>query len=394
MVKINGNFKSLKTNYLFKNIGKKLAAFQAENPTASIIKMGIGDVTIPLCPPVTAAMAKAATEMGVKETFKGYEDNQGYDFLKSALVKYYQKRNVMLFPDEIFVGDGAKEDIANFLELFSPDNVVLIPDPVYPVYMDSNIMAGRNISLIDGNERNGFLPMPSEGLDADIIFLCSPNNPTGAVYTKEQLQEWVDFAREHKAIILFDAAYEAFISDDTLPHSIYEIEGAYEVAVEFCSLSKTAGFTGTRLGYTVVPERLKADGESLNKMWARRQGTKHNGVAYVIQRGAEAVFTEAGQKSCAETIEYYRGNAAIMAETFKYLNIWFTGGVNSPYIWLKCKKDSWAFFDELLSRAGVVGTPGSGFGKCGEGFFRLTAFNTRENTIEAMERIKRIFNRF
>lgn len=393
MVKLNENYKNLKQSYLFANIAKKVNAYVASHPGAKIIRMGIGDVTQPLVPSVVESLVSASKEMGVKETFRGYApDDQGYGFLKDSIRNYYKANcGVDLNNDEICVSDGAKSDIANFTELFSNDNIVLIPDPVYPVYMDSNLMAGRKIKLIEGNEKNGFLPLPYEGLEADIIYMCSPNNPTGAVYTKEQLKLWVDFAREKGAVIFYDAAYEAFITDSSLPRSIYEIKGAKEVAVEFCSLSKTAGFTGTRCGYTIVPEALIVGGESLNKMWLRRQTTKFNGTAYVIQRAAQAVFTEEGMAACKEVINYYLGNARIMAETLDKLGVWYTGGLNSPYIWMKCGMDSWEFFDTLLNEVNVVGTPGSGFGRCGEGYFRLTAFNTRENTIEAMARISKLY---
>ncbi|MDR3185536.1 MAG: LL-diaminopimelate aminotransferase [Christensenellaceae bacterium] len=393
MVKVNANYKNLKQNYLFANIAKRVFSYSLSNPEANIIKMGIGDVTQPLTPPVVKALIKASAEMGVKETFRGYgPDDQGYNFLKESIVNYYKSNcGVELYPNEIMISDGAKSDIANFTDLFSNDNVILIPDPVYPVYTDSNIMLGRKIQLIDGNESNNFLPLPYDGLECDIIYLCSPNNPTGAVYTKEQLKLWVDFAIEKNAIILYDAAYEAFISNTSLPRSIYEINDAKKCAVEFCSLSKTAGFTGTRLGYTIVPETLICDGESINKMWLRRQTTKFNGTAYIIQRGADAVFKDDGMKACHEIIEYYKGNAKIMADTMTELGIWYTGALNSPYIWIKCGMDSWEYFDMLLNEIHVVGTPGSGFGRCGAGYFRLTAFNTRENTIEAMNRFLKLF---
>lgn len=395
MVKLNENYKNVRQSYLFANIAKKVKAYISANPSAKIIKMGIGDVTKPLTKPVVDALIRASAEMGVQETFKGYgPDEQGYPFLKESIKNYYRANTgVELSEDEIFVSDGAKSDIANFGELFSDDNTVIIPDPVYPVYLDSSLMAGRKIVLLEGNEKNGFLPLPTENLEGDIIYLCSPNNPTGAVYNKEQLKLWVDFARKNGAVIFFDAAYEAFITDPALPRSIYEIEGAKECAVEFCSLSKTAGFTGTRCGYTVVPFDLNIGAESLNKMWIRRQNTKYNGTAYIIQRGAEAVFTEEGQRECRKVIDYYRENAGIIASTLDKLGIWYTGGVNSPYIWLKCGMDSWEFFDLLLNEINVVGTPGSGFGRCGEGYFRLTAFNTKENTAEAMDRISRLFQK-
>lgn len=394
MVKINQNYFALKESYLFSTTARKIREYQAANPDKPVIKMGIGDVTKPLTPSVVKALEKASAEMGVAETFRGYGDEQGYAFLRNAIVDYYKKiGNVSLEADEIFVADGAKSDIANFTDLFSNDNVIVIPDPVYPVYLDSNMMLGRKIVYIEGNEENGFLPMPYEGLEGDIVYLCSPNNPTGAVYTREQLKVWVDFAIANNMLLFFDAAYEAFIADKTLPRSIYEVEGARKCAVEFCSLSKTAGFTGTRCGYTVVPKDIEIEGRSLNKMWLRRQTTKFNGTSYIVQRGAEAVFGDEGIRDCYANIEYYKENARIITKALDEVGVWYTGGLNSPYVWLKCGMDSWEFFDLLLNDAQVAGTPGSGFGKCGEGYFRLTAFNTHENTIEAMERIKKIFKK-
>ncbi len=391
MVKLNDNFFKLNESYLFSTTARKIREYAAANPDKPVIKMGIGDVTRPLIPQVAAAIAKAGEGMATKEGFHGYGDEQGEAFLQEAIKKYYLRiAGVTLKRNEIFISDGAKSDVANFTDLFSNDNIIVIPDPVYPVYLDSNMMLGRKIVFIEGNEANGFLPMPYEGLKGDIVYLCSPNNPTGAVYNRDQLKTWVDFANANGMIILFDAAYEAFISDSSLPHSIFEIEGARTCAVEFCSLSKTAGFTGTRCGYTVVPEDLVIDGHSLNKMWLRRQTTKYNGTSYVIQKGAEEVFSESGMAECMKNIEYYKENAGIMAKTMDDLGIWYTGGINSPYIWLRCGMDSWEFFDMLLNETQVAGTPGSGFGKCGEGYFRLTAFNTHENTLEAMQRLKKL----
>lgn len=392
-MKINSNYSNLKDSYLFSTIAKKVNEYKAANPNADIIRLGIGDVTLPLPKVCVEAMEKASAEMGVKETFKGYGEEQGYGFLRTAVAKYYTNRNVVLSDDEIFISDGAKSDLGNILDVFSVDNTVLIPDPVYPVYVDTNVMAGRNIVFMNGNEENGFLPMPQADVKADIIYLCSPNNPTGAVYNKAQLKEWVDYANRNDAVILFDAAYEAFIMDDTLPKSIYEIEGARTCAIEFCSFSKKAGFTGTRCGYTVVPKELVREGVALNKMWLRRQTTKFNGVPYIVQRGAEAVFTEEGYRQTQENIEYYLGNAKIIAATLDELGIKYFGGKNSPYIWLKCPDNmkSWDFFDMLLTKINVVGTPGQGFGENGEGFFRLTAFGSRENVIKAMERFKNLF---
>ena len=388
-MKINKNYLNLEASYLFSTIANKVKAFSEANPGNHIIKLGIGDVTLPLCKDVVIAMERAVLEMGVQETFRGYGPEQGYDFLKSAIRDYYGKRNVSLDLDEIFISDGAKSDLGNILDLFDVDNTVLVQDPVYPVYVDTNIMAGRKIKYLDSNEENGFLPLPTENDKADIIYLCSPNNPTGAVYNKEQLKKWVDFALENNSIILFDAAYECFISDETLPRSIFEIEGAKKCAIEFCSFSKTAGFTGTRCGYTVVPKDLVFDGTMINKMWLRRQTTKFNGVPYIVQKGAAAVFTENGQKEIMENINYYKENAKIITDTLDKLGIWYTGGKNSPYIWLKCPNNmkSWEFFDYLLNNIQVVGTPGAGFGKNGEGYFRLTSFGSKENTIEAMDRL-------
>ena len=391
MVKLNDNFFKLNESYLFSTTARKIREYAAANPDKPVIKMGIGDVTRPLIPQVAAAIAKAGEGMATKEGFHGYGDEQGEAFLQEAIKKYYLRiAGVTLKRNEIFISDGAKSDVANFTDLFSNDNIIVIPDPVYPVYLDSNMMLGRKIVFIEGNEANGFLPMPYEGLKGDIVYLCSPNNPTGAVYNRDQLKTWVDFANANGMIILFDAAYEAFISDSSLPRSIFEIEGARTCAVEFCSLSKTAGFTGTRCGYTVVPEDLVIDGHSLNKMWLRRQTTKYNGTSYVIQKGAEEVFSESGMAECMKNNEYYKENAGIMAKTMDELGIWYTGGINSPYIWLRCGMDSWEFFDMLLNEIQVAGTPGSGFGKCGEGYFRLTAFNTHENTLEAMQRLKKL----
>jgi len=381
---INRNFLNLKDSYLFSEIAKKVKDHVAKNPDKQIIRLGIGDVTLPLVPAVINAMQQAVAEMSNAATFRGYGEEQGYAFLRQAICGYYAKKNVELGEDEIFVSDGAKSDLGNILDIFSLDSSVLIPDPVYPVYADTNIMAGRQITYMNGNAENNFLPLPDKNIKADIIYLCSPNNPTGSVYNKEQLKLWVDCALENNSVIFFDSAYEIFAQDKTLPTSIYQIDGAKECAIEFCSLSKTAGFTGTRCGYTVVPHKLGA----LNKLWLRRQTTKFNGVPYIVQRGAEAVFTDEGFAQIKANIGYYLENAKIIANTLKKLGIWFVGGENSPYIWFKCPNgmQSWDFFDFLLKNAGVVGTPGAGFGMNGEGFFRVTAFNSRENVAEAMEK--------
>lgn len=387
---INTNYQNISDSYLFSTIAKKVSEFAAKNPDKKIIKLGIGDVTLPLCKIVVNALKKASEEMGVKETFHGYGPEQGYDFLKTKVQAYYASHNVSLDNDEIFISDGAKSDLGNILDLFAVDNTVLVPDPVYPVYVDTNTMAGRKIIYIDANAENDFLPLPDKSVKADIIYLCSPNNPTGAVYNKEQLKAWVDYANENKSVILFDAAYECFITDENLPRSIFEIEGAKTCAIEFCSLSKMAGFTGTRCGYTVVPKAL--ENGLLNKMWLRRKTTKFNGVPYIVQRGAEAVFTPEGQTEIQENLNYYKENAKIISDTLTKHNIWHIGGKHSPYIWLKCPNNmtSWEFFDYLLNNAQVVGTPGSGFGKNGECYFRLTSFGSRENTIEACERLDKL----
>ena len=390
---VNQNYLKLNESYLFAEIARRIREWQSAHPELSsqLIRMGIGDVTRPLPKTVVDAMVKAAQEMGVAETFRGYGPEQGYDFLKTAIQSYYKKFGVDLALDEIFISDGAKSDLGNILDLFDENNTVLVTDPVYPVYVDTNMMAGRKIVYAMSSEENGFLPLPAPEYRADIIYLCSPNNPTGAVYDREGLTKWVRFAQENNAILLFDAAYECFVTGD-LPHSIYEIPGARDVAIEFCSFSKKAGFTGTRCGYTIVPDTLKREDASLNKMWLRRQTTKFNGVSYITQRGAEAVFTEAGEREIEENIQYYRDNASIITETMDRLHIYYTGGKNSPYIWLKCPgdMDSWSFFDKLLNEAYVVGTPGAGFGKSGEKFFRLTAFSTHENTREAMDRFEKL----
>ena len=390
---INQNYLKLNESYLFAEIARRIREWQSAHPELSsqLIRMGIGDVTRPLPKTVVDAMVKAAQEMGVAETFRGYGPEQGYDFLKTAIQSYYKKFGVELALDEIFISDGAKSDLGNILDLFDENNTVLVTDPVYPVYVDTNMMSGRKIVYAMSSEENGFLPLPAPEYRADIIYLCSPNNPTGAVYDREGLTKWVRFAQENNAILLFDAAYECFVTGD-LPHSIYEIPGARDVAIEFCSFSKKAGFTGTRCGYTIVPDTLKREGASLNKMWLRRQTTKFNGVSYITQRGAEAVFTEAGEQEIEENLQYYRDNASIITETMDRLHIYYTGGKNSPYIWLKCPgdMDSWSFFDKLLNEAYVVGTPGAGFGKSGEKFFRLTAFSTHENTREAMVRFEKL----
>lgn len=400
---INGNFLRLEKNYLFINIAKKVNEYINNNPDKKdkIIRMGIGDVTLPLAPCVVSAVKKGIEEMGVKETFKGYEDSgTGYDFLKEAISGYYKSFGVDVPIGDIRISDGAKSDCGNIVDIFSEKNTVLISDPAYPVYVDSNIMGGRNVIYIDSTCETGFNAVPDKSIHADLIYLCSPNNPTGAALTKTQLKEWVDYAIDNKAIIIYDAAYEAFITEDDVPRSIFAIDGAKKCAIEICSLSKTAGFTGLRCGYTVIPKELNAvadDGTvvSVSQLWSRRQGSKFNGVSYPVQCGAAAVFSEEGQRQCKENLEYYKENARIIASTLDELEIWYSGGKNSPYIWFKCPNNmsSWDFFDFLLSRANVVGTPGEGFGKNGEGYFRLTSFGDRDKTIEAMGRIKSLLSK-
>ncbi len=394
MTQINENFLAMEKNYLFIEIAKRVNAYRAAHPEKELIRMGIGDVTLPLAPVVVEAMKKAADEMGVRETFRGYEDRgAGYDFLREAVAGYYKGLGADVLPGEIRINDGAKSDCGNITDIFGNDNAIMMTDPVYPVYADSNKMAGRKIVYLDSNEENGFAAMPPVGIHGDIIYLCSPNNPTGSAYTKAQLKEWVDYALENEAVIIYDSAYEAFITDPDVPRSIYCIEGAKRCAIEMCSLSKTAGFTGVRCGYTVIPHELTVTAAGrqvrLSDLWARRQGSKFNGVSYIVQRGAEAVFTEKGQQQTRENIACYQQNARLMADTLTQLGIAFTGGTNSPYIWFRCPRGmgSWEFFDRMLNEIQVVGTPGAGFGRNGEGWFRLTSFNTRENTREAMERL-------
>lgn len=388
-VKLNDHFDDLVKNYLFSEVGKRVKAYQEKNPDKKIIRLGIGDVTLPLSKVVINAMQAAVLEMGMKSTFKGYPPEYGYDFLRKAIVDYYLKNdNVNLDMEDVFVSDGAKSDCGNIVEIFG-DNPILIPDPVYPVYMDSNIMAGRKVTLVNATKENFFLPSP-EGIKEDsyIIYLCSPNNPTGAVYDHKGLKAWVDFALKTGSLIIFDSAYESYVEGDE-PRSIYEIEGAKACAIEICSLSKSAGFTGVRCSWTIIPSQLVIEGKSLNQLWARRQATKFNGVPYIVQKGAEAALKEEGLRQSKETIAYYKRNAKLLTDLLTKKGVFFTGGISSPYIWMKTKDDmtSWEFFDELLNKVQIVGTPGSGFGKNGEGFFRLTAFGSYEDTLEAVKRL-------
>ncbi len=393
-MKINKHYLDVKDSYLFAETGRKIAEYKSAHPDADVIKLSIGDVTLPLCTAVVNALAQAVEEMGRAETFHGYgPDAQayGYEFLKNGIKGYYQQKGVSLLDSEIFISDGAKSDLGNILDLFDRSNSALIPDPVYPAYVDVNIMDGRTVNYIDANGENSFLPLPDKNIQADVIYICSPNNPTGAVYNRQQLKAWVDYANARNAIILFDAAYEAFVEGD-LPRSIYEIEGARTCAIEICSLSKTAGFTGTRCGYTIVPMELEREGVSINKLWLRRQTTKFNGVSYIVQKGAAAVFSPEGQRQIKANIHYYKQNASIIADCLRAKGVWFTGGENSPYIWMRCPNNmgSWEFFDYLLENAQIAGTPGAGFGKNGEGYFRLTAFGSYENTLAAVKRLNKL----
>ena len=390
-IKLNDHYKNLAQNYLFSEVASRVKAYTAAHPDKRIIRLGIGDVTLPLSSVVVEALRAAALEMGRAETFRGYAPEWGYDFTKDAVVKHYAPLGVMLSNDEIFISDGAKSDLGNLTDILG-DNPIYIPDPVYPVYMDSNIMCGRHVTLMPAVIENDFLPM-SEALDCTsaVFYFCSPNNPTGAVYDRRQLQEWVGFANRTGSLIIFDSAYEAFIKGD-YPHSIFEIDGARSCAIEICSLSKTAGFTGTRCGWTIIPSELESGGINLNKLWSRRQATKFNGVPYVVQRAAEAALSTEGMAACMQSIQYYMGNAEILANLLDEKGIFYTGGKCSPYIWLRCPGNmkSWEFFDYLLNQAQIVGTPGSGFGQCGEGYFRLTAFGSREATAEAAERMRKL----
>lgn len=393
-MKVNKNFDNLVPNYLFADIAKRVNDYCKANPDKKVIKLGIGDVTLPIPQIAVDAMKKGAEDLGNKETFKGYPDYEGYEFVRKAVADYYATFGVKIAPSEVLITDGAKSDSANIQDIFDKDNTVLVTDPVYPVYVDSNIMAGREIIYADSKEENGFAAMPDDSVKADIIYLCSPNNPTGSAYSYDQLKAWVDYANKNDAIIIYDAAYEAFITDDS-PRSIFAVEGARTCAIELCSLSKTAGFTGTRCGYTVIPKELERDGKNIYQMWYRREATKFNGVSWPVQCAAAAVLSEEGQKQFKENIKYYQENAKIISSAMDELGIYYTGGKNSPYIWLKCPNGmgSWEFFDYLLENANVVGTPGEGFGKNGEGYFRLTSFGDRENTIEAVRRIKELLSK-
>ena len=390
MTKPNMNYAELKDSYLFFRIAQKVKNYSETHPDKKILRLGIGDVSLPLCKSVITALNSAVKEQAEKATFHGYMPECGAPFLRKAIGEFYRKRGVNIADDEVFVSSGASDELGDILDLFDKENSALVIEPAYPAYVDANVIAGRKIIHLPSSIKDGFTPEPDEKMKADIIYICSPNNPTGAVFTREKLKKWVDFANEHNSVILFDAAYEAFIEEDDIPHSIFEIDGANTCAIEICSLSKTAGFTGTRLGYTVIPKTLVRQGMSFNDMWIRNRTTKTNGVSFIIQKGGAAVFTEQGQKEIKENIAYYKENAKILMRVLDKFNIRYTGGVNAPYIWLKCPNNlgSWEFFDLLLDKIQVVGTPGEGFGKCGEGFFRFSTFGSREDTLEAANRLR------
>ena len=384
-MKVNHHALELEQNYLFSEVAKRIRVFQAEHPERELLKLSIGDVTRPLAPLITDEMKAAAEDMSHAETFHGYGAEQGELFLREAIAAYYKKRGIPVDAEDVFISDGAKCDLGNLCDLFDADNRVLLPNPVYPVYYDTSIMAGRRVIFAAGTKENGFLPMPDESVHADIIYLCSPNNPTGAVYSKAQLEKWVAYAQKNGALILFDAAYEAYIRNPELPHSIFEISGAEKCAIEINSLSKTAGFTGVRCGWTVVPRSLQFDGASLHDMWFRRMATKYNGTSYIIQRAAAKVFTEAGLAAVQQDIDYYMENARIIKEALEKAGIHSVGGENAPYVWMECPDhaDSWAFFDKLLYTYGIAGTPGVGFGTAGDGWLRFSSFGTRETVEKA-----------
>ena len=392
MLKPNMHYAELQDSYLFARIAEKTKVYLEEHPGQRLLRMGIGDVSQPLCPAVIAALHAAVEDQAKKETFRGYLPECGAPFLREAVARHYASRGVALRPEEVFVSSGASDELGHFLDLFDPAGPALIPEPAYPAYVDASVLAGRKIVHLPTGREEGFLPSPEAAGEGDLVYLCSPNNPTGAVLDRERLKAWVAWANERGAVILFDAAYEAFIEDPALPHSIFEIEGARECAIEICSLSKTAGFTGTRLGYTVIPKELERFGMNLNAMWVRNRTTKSNGVSYILQRGGEAVFTEEGQRQVRETLGIYKENAACMASALDRLGVWYTGGKNAPYIWMRCPEGftSWSFFDLLLHRIQVVGTPGEGFGASGEGYFRFSAFGSPEDTREAMARLEEL----
>ena len=395
MIRPNMHYSELKDSYLFYNIAQKTKAYVEQHPGVKLLRMGIGDVSLPLCDAVIKALHEAVDDQASKSSFHGYMPECGASFLRDTIAKYYENRGVSLSSDEVFVSNGASDELGDILDLFERSGSALVIEPAYPAYVDANVMAGRKIVHLASGEENSFLPEPSEEIKADLLYICSPNNPTGAVFSRNQLQAWVDFANENGSVILFDAAYEAFIEDETLPHSIFELDGAKTCAIEICSLSKTAGFTGTRLGYTVIPKALKRSGMNLNEMWVRNRTTKTNGVSYIIQKGGAAVFTEEGQKQIHENIRIYKKNAKVLMKALDQLGIWYCGGKNAPYIWMKCPNGmgSWEFFDYLLHEIQVVGTPGEGFGACGEGYFRFSTFGSPEDTKEAAERLVKLLSK-
>lgn len=392
MLKPNTNYANLKDSYLFYNISQRVNAYLEKKPDAHLLRLGIGDVSLPLPGAVIKALHRAVDDQAAKQTFHGYMPECGAPFLRDIIAAHYQKRGVNINADEVFVSSGASDELGDILDLFDKSDTALIMEPAYPAYVDANIMAGRKIIHLPAGKENGFLPSPTKEAKADIIYICSPNNPTGAVFTRKQLKQWVDFANENGSVILFDAAYEAFIEEKELPHSIFEIEGAKTCAIEICSLSKTAGFTGTRLGYTVIPKELSRSGMNFNSMWVRNRTTKTNGVSYIIQKGAAAVFTDEGQAQIKENINVYKQNAKVLMQALDKLGIWYCGGKNAPYVWMKVPDefDSWSFFDFLLNEAGIVGTPGAGFGNCGEGYFRLSSFGSTEDTKTAAVQMVRL----
>lgn len=394
MVKPNMYYNELKDSYLFYNIAQKTRTYVENHPGVKLLRMGIGDVSLPLCDAVIKALHEAVDDQASKSSFHGYMPECGAPFLREAIVKYYAKRGISLSAEEIFVSSGASDELGDVLDLFDRSNQVLVIEPAYPAYVDANVMAGRKIMYLVSGEENEFLPEPNEKTEADIIYICSPNNPTGAVFSRSQLQAWVNYANKRGSIILFDAAYEAFIEDEILPHSIFELDGAETCAIEICSFSKTAGFTGTRLGYTIIPKALKRNGMNMNEMWVRNRTTKTNGVSYIIQKGGAAVFSEEGQKQIHENIQIYKKNAKVLMQALDQLGIWYCGGKNAPYIWMKCPRGmkSWEFFDYLLQEIQVVGTPGEGFGACGEGYFRFSTFSSPEDTKEVAKRIVKLLS--
>ena len=395
MIRPNKYYSKLKDSYLFYNIAQKTKAYVEQHPGTKLLRMGIGDVSLPLCDAVIRALHEAVDDQASKSSFHGYMPECGAPFLREKIAEHYEKRGVSLAADEVFVSSGASDELGDILDLFERSSSALVIEPAYPAYVDANVMAGRKIVHLSSSEENSFLPEPSEDIKADLLYICSPNNPTGAVFSREQLQVWVDFANENGSLILFDAAYEAFIEDETLPHSIFELDGAKTCAIEICSLSKTAGFTGTRLGYTVIPKALKRNGMNLNEMWVRNRTTKTNGVSYIIQKGGAAVFTEEGQRQIHENIQIYKKNAKILMKALDQIGMWYCGGKNAPYIWMRCPRGmkSWEFFDYMLHKIQVVGTPGEGFGAAGEGYFRFSTFGSPEDTKEAAERIVTLFSK-